>query len=112
MENEKVLILAKLEEGWSIRRVATNYGINKSTVTRVKKRWEEEGSVRRKEGSGRRKISTDYQDEAVLNYLRKNPFETARDALIATNFPASRSTVCRRIKSSDMKNSAAARKGY
>lgn len=109
-ENEKVLILSKLEEGWSIRAVANNYGINKSTVLRVKKRWEQEGSVSRKEGSGRPKISNHVQDEALLNHLRENPFQTARDAVSVTNFPASWSTASRRITKSELKNSASAKK--
>ncbi|CAH1364981.1 unnamed protein product [Tenebrio molitor] len=33
----------KLEEGWSIRRVAQHYNIAKSTVQRVKQRWQEHG---------------------------------------------------------------------
>jgi predicted DNA-binding protein YlxM (UPF0122 family) len=35
-ENAKVLILSKLEEGWSIRRVAQYYNIAKSIVQRIK----------------------------------------------------------------------------
>jgi hypothetical protein len=35
-ENAKVFILSKLEEGWSIRRVAHYYNIAKSTVQRIK----------------------------------------------------------------------------
>jgi hypothetical protein len=35
-ENAKMLILFKLEEGWSIRRVPHNYNIKKSTVQRIK----------------------------------------------------------------------------
>jgi hypothetical protein len=35
-ENAKVLILSKLEEGWSIRRVAHYYNIAKNTVQRIK----------------------------------------------------------------------------
>jgi hypothetical protein len=35
-ENAKVLILSKLEEGWSIRRVAQDYNMAKSTVQRIK----------------------------------------------------------------------------
>jgi IS30 family transposase len=31
-EQDKVLILSKLEEEWFIRRVATHNGLNKSTV--------------------------------------------------------------------------------
>jgi plasmid rolling circle replication initiator protein Rep len=43
-ENAKVLILSKLEDGWSIRRVAHYYNIDKSTVQRytiMEKRIEE-----------------------------------------------------------------------
>jgi hypothetical protein len=35
-ENAKVLILSKLEKGWSIRMVAQHYNIAKSTVQRIK----------------------------------------------------------------------------
>jgi hypothetical protein len=35
-ENVKVLILSKLEEGWSIQRVAQYYNIAKSTERRIK----------------------------------------------------------------------------
>jgi hypothetical protein len=35
-ENVTLLILSKLEEGWSIRRVAHYYNIVKSTVQRIK----------------------------------------------------------------------------
>jgi cation transport ATPase len=35
-ENAQMLILSKLEEGWSIRRVPQYYNIAKSTVQRIK----------------------------------------------------------------------------
>jgi DNA-binding NarL/FixJ family response regulator len=35
-KNAKVLIFSKLEEGWSIQRVAQYYNIAKSTVKRIK----------------------------------------------------------------------------
>jgi hypothetical protein len=34
-EQDTVFILSKLEEEWSIRRVATHNGLNKSTVLQV-----------------------------------------------------------------------------
>jgi hypothetical protein len=34
-EQDKVLMLSKLEEEWSIRRVVTHNGLNKSTVLQV-----------------------------------------------------------------------------
>lgn len=109
-ECDKVLILSKLEEGWSIRNVARIFNINKSTVLSVKKKWEEDGSVKRKEGSGRPRISNQQQDEFLLDYLRENPFKTAKDAVFHTNFPGSWSTACRRISTSELKNFASAKK--
>jgi DNA-binding transcriptional regulator YhcF (GntR family) len=44
-EQDKILMLSKLEEEWSIRRVATHNALNKSTVLQVNKRWEQEGTV-------------------------------------------------------------------
>jgi hypothetical protein len=35
IEQDKVLMLSKLEEEWSIRRVAIHNGLNKSTVPQV-----------------------------------------------------------------------------
>jgi hypothetical protein len=34
-ERNKVLMLSKLEEGWSVRKVATHNELNKSTVLQV-----------------------------------------------------------------------------
>ncbi|KAI4455483.1 transposable element-related [Holotrichia oblita] len=109
-ECDKVLILSKLEEGWSIRYVAGMFNINKATVLNVKKKWEENRSVKRKEGSGRPRISNQQQDEVLLDYLRENPFRTARDAVYHTNFPGSWSTACRRINNSELKNYTSAKK--
>jgi hypothetical protein len=47
-EQDKLLMLSKLEEEWSIRKVAIHNRLNKSTVLQVKKRWEQEGTVSRK----------------------------------------------------------------
>lgn len=109
-EIEKTLILSKLEEGWSIRATANHYHLDKKTILRVKRRWEENGSIQRQVGSGRRRISTVEQDEALINHLRINPHDSARDAAIVSNFPGSSSTVCRRIKYSELKNSPVVRK--
>lgn len=106
----KTRIIVMLEEGWSIRMVAERFNINKSTVFKIKKRWEEEQTVKRKVGSGRKSVSNADDDIALLNHLRENPFASAMHAVADSNFPGSRSTACRRIKKSDIKNHAAARK--
>jgi transposase len=59
----------KLEEGWSIRRVAQHYNIAKSTVQRVKQRWQEHGHFARKAGAGRPKVST--ADKLLSGNLEK-----------------------------------------
>jgi transposase len=46
-------IITKLEEGWSVRAAAETFHLNKSSVLKMKKRWELEGTVQRKAGSGR-----------------------------------------------------------
>jgi hypothetical protein len=50
-EQDKVLMLSKLEEDWSIRRVATHNGLNKNTVLQViskEKVGEQEGTASRR----------------------------------------------------------------
>jgi hypothetical protein len=59
------------------------------TVQRVKKRWEVDRSINRRQGSERPPISTSQQDEALLDYLRENPFDIAKQPAFATHFPGS-----------------------
>jgi transposase len=68
-EQEKCFIIAKFEEGWSIRAVARHFHHNKSTILRIKRRWEQEHTTRRNIGSGRKRISTPNQDEELKNRL-------------------------------------------
>jgi hypothetical protein len=80
------------------------------TVFKIKKRWEQEGTLRRKVGFGRPKISNNVEDLRLITYLEENPFKTARDSIVNTHFPGSPTTACRRIKNSDIGNYAAAKK--
>lgn len=109
-ENEKAQIIARIEDGWSIRALADFIGRSKNTIARIKQRWIQEGSLRRKVGTGPARISDPEQDDAFLGYLRANPFETARNAVIDTGFPGSQPTASRRVKESDLKNRVAAKK--
>lgn len=106
----KARIIGKLEDNWSIRTVAQQFGINKSTVLKIKKRWEEERTVSRRRGSARPRISTREEDALLLQHLRENPFNTINNAKIAVNFPGSRSTANRRIQESDLKSCVAVKK--
>ncbi|CAH2011716.1 unnamed protein product [Acanthoscelides obtectus] len=85
-EVEKAQIVSRIEEGWSIRAVAQLYNRNKKTILKIKQRWEQEDSLKRKIGSGRRKLTNPEQDAAFLGYLRNNPFATVRDAVLIQHF--------------------------
>jgi hypothetical protein len=102
-------IITKLEDGWSIRAVTRGFRLIKHTVFKIKKRWEQEGTLRRKAGSGHAKISNNVEDLRLITYLEENPFKTSRDSIVNTHFPGSPVTACRRIKNSDTGNYAVAK---
>lgn len=56
------------------------------------------------------KVSSNEEDEALLNELEHNPFSTCAEASSASGFPGSRQTAQRRIKESNLKCSAAVKK--
>lgn len=103
-------IIAKLEVGWSIRAVAREFHLNKNSVLKIKRRWEQEATLARRAIPGRPRITTIAEDNNIIRYLEQNPFKTSRDAIVETNFPGSQPTVCRRIKNSELFNYAAAKK--
>lgn len=109
-EQEKCFIIAKLEEGQSIRSVARHFHHDKSTILRIKKRWEQEHTTQRKIGSGRKRISTPDQDNELINRLRQDPFASGVQAASHIDFPGSQPTVSRRVKESELRNAASAKK--
>lgn len=107
---EKAQIVARIQDGWSIRSIAQLYGRNKSTIQEIKKRWQQEGSFDRREGSGGPRISSLEEDALFLGHLRDNPFQMVRQAMNATGFPGSRPTASRRVNKSELRNRVAAKK--
>jgi hypothetical protein len=73
-EHDKVLILSKLEEEWSIRRVATYNELNKSTVLQVISK-EEVGTRRDRE----LKTNNNFliAVNVIFNLISKLPVHTA-----------------------------------
>ncbi|KAK9751460.1 hypothetical protein QE152_g5017 [Popillia japonica] len=101
---QKTQIVTLLEEGFEV---------NKSTILRVKRKWQQErvvqrknGSgrkrvttpedekrkwqqervVQRKNGSGRKRVTTPEDDENLNQFLRNNPFESVVTAINRTTF--------------------------
>jgi transposase len=111
-EVDRAKIAAYLKSGRKISDLATEFGVGKSTVSRIKKKWEYERSIKRKAGSDRPKATNEDQDTQLINFLRQNPINTAANAINETRFPASRSTAARRIAGSELDNYYAARKPF
>jgi transposase len=109
---DKARVVSYLENGRPITNLAAEFGVGKSSIYRIKNKWEIERSVRRKAGSGRPKASNEQQDEELLSFLRERPMSNAVEAIHQTNFPASRSTACRRIRSSELGNYWAVKKPF
>lgn len=107
-ELQKSIIMTRLRDGVSIRAISAEINVTNKTVLRAKRKFDETGSIRRKQGTGRRKISIDDDDVQLVNFLREHPFATAVQARIATNFPGSTRTARKRIRESELRNRAAA----
>jgi len=57
--------------------IARAIGCSENTVRRWWKRYNENGHVKRQNGSGRPKKTTEQQDEALYQRIVENPFLTA-----------------------------------
>lgn len=107
---QKAIIYSRLRDGVKIRNIADELRISKSTVMLAKNKIAQYGTITRKIGSGRPKVSTNAQDRELINFLRNNPFKTATVAKEETNFPGSANTARNRIRSSDINSRCAANK--
>lgn len=92
-----------LEAGLSKREIAARLGVGRSTIQRISRKWETEHSVERTPGSARPRISTAEEDEALVTFIRENPFKTSPEAKQETNFPGTARTARRRLKAADLK---------
>lgn len=111
-EPEKMRAVTLLENDWSLQAVADELNVSKSCIFKLKQKWNAVGNVRYVHGGGRRKISTVEQDNLFLDHLRTNPFETAVTACFETEFPGSVRSARRRVKGSELRNYAAAKKVF
>jgi hypothetical protein len=84
----------------------------KTGVQAILRDWTQFGTVDRRPGSGKPRISSGEQDEAVINVGRDSPFTNTVEAVGVTNFPGSVRTARRRIKTSDLRNHVAERVGF
>ncbi|KAJ8943135.1 hypothetical protein NQ318_017333 [Aromia moschata] len=104
--------IAKLEENWSLTEVAAELNVSKSCIFYIKKRWQGEQRLQRTIRQGIGKVSTENEDNALVEFINHNPFETAVKAREETLFPGSLRTTQRHLKQCGFKNCVAAHKMF
>jgi transposase len=88
-----------------IRAIAREINVDKNTVLLAKRKFAQTGTIGKKQGTGRKKVSQGNDDALLVNFLRENPFATLIRAKIATNFPDSTKTGRKRIRQTELGNS-------
>ncbi|KAJ8959948.1 hypothetical protein NQ318_009380 [Aromia moschata] len=111
-EAQRASAIAKLEENWSLTEVAAELNVSKSCIFYIKKRWQGEQRLQRTIRQGIGKVSTENEDNALVEFINHNPFETAVKAREETLFPGSLRTTQRRLKQCGFKNCVAAHKMF
>ncbi|KAJ8961345.1 hypothetical protein NQ318_014588 [Aromia moschata] len=111
-EAQRARAIAKLEENWSLTEVAAELNVSKSCIFYIKKRWQGEQRLQRTIRQGIRKVSTENEDNALVEFINHNPFETAVKAREEILFPGSLRTTQRRLKQCGFKNCVAAHKMF
>ena len=90
---EKGGIISLYLEGKDPKEIATAFDCNVKTVRHWIERWEVTGTVDRKTGSGRKRITTRAQDRQILAASIGKPISFARDVkrnfFVAIYFPVS-----------------------
>jgi transposase len=101
---QKQTIAQRLRDGVSMRAIAHELGISKNTVLLAKQRIAEYGKIARRPGSARPKVTTNEEDDRLINFLRHRPFQSAVNARLETAFPACLKTARKRIRESELSN--------
>ncbi|KAJ8955597.1 hypothetical protein NQ318_001427 [Aromia moschata] len=111
-EAQRARAIAKLEENWSLTEVAAELNVSKSCIFYIKKRWQGEQRLQRTIRQGIGKVSTENEDNALVEFINHNPFETVVKAREETLFPGSLRTTQRHLKQCGFKNCVAAHKMF
>lgn len=76
-EDVRKLIIRAVQEKKSHREVATLFGVSKTSVTNLLKRFRERNNVQNKPRSGRPKVTTERDDKILVRMSKRDPRKTA-----------------------------------
>ncbi|GFX34267.1 transposable element Tcb2 transposase [Trichonephila clavipes] len=100
-ESVKWRIIGRLEAGQSITETATCLNISRQTVSKLWKQFQNDGTVVRRPGQGRKRMTTASEDRYLALTARRNRKATAHqlssELAAATGAVASRQTIYRRL---------------
>ena len=103
---QRARIIGQLEAGVSAKEITCIFNVHKTSVYRLKEKFDRDGTVKRRKGSGRPRKTSVHQDEDIVRLHEEDrfriPAETASDHNLSSN------TITRRLKESGMKARKAA----
>ena len=85
---ESSRLVGHLEAGISPTKVAGIFVVKKTTVYRIKAKFDEDGSVKMRRGSGRPRKTTEEEDDAIVQAHEDDRFRTPTETAEATNVSA------------------------
>jgi transposase len=111
-ETQKMLAISKLEEGWSLKRVAANLNVSHSCISKIKRKWALYHTIARAVTPGRPKVTNDEEDAALVDHINQNLFSNAVEARQIASFSGSIRTARRKIRAAGLASRSAARKPF
>lgn len=105
---DRVRAITMLENGWSLRAVAREFGVNPNTIFCLKRKWQISHSVANEPKTSKQRISTANQDTMLRQFYAEHPFTSCKAAIAATAFPGSVTTARKRLRASGLKSYRAA----
>ncbi|PSN30254.1 hypothetical protein C0J52_26422 [Blattella germanica] len=96
--NIRERVIALFENGVSASEAGRRYGVDSSTARRWIRRFRDDGESARRPIPGRRRVSTQRQDEELVRAAQIAPFSNIRELSRASHFPGSSRTALKRLK--------------
>lgn len=75
--NQRNNAIGQLQAGLSVDRVSRHFGVHRTTIERLRDRFQQTGSAADRRRSGRPRVTTAAQDRLIVRQHIRNPFQTA-----------------------------------